>query len=416
LAGRAVHRARGGHVRLPRADTLGRRRARHLAGRLPALGARLGGRGPDLPARRVLAADERAAAPRGRAAGRAARDRSARADLPGAADLPAPDEGRDHAAGLQRAAAAAHLALPDGQLDHPRRRGHLVAAVRAPAGGAGAGAGLAGGVERGRGAGAVRVARLPAVPELGDRALLAVGDEDRVVAEALGAAWLGDDAPLQRARAAQLAAVCVQGHELADVAGATGVALHARERLEQPLDRVAGGEAGGVHARAAPETRDLDARVLPDRPAVGGREPAPEDGLAARVVGVGVAVLGRELARAEQRQPPVRHRRCELLELVRVPRRQNTPHRCHSTRLTWSILWTSSSTPAAAETAGRPASMSTTRASPASSISNFRTRTSWRSSAASTSAALPPAPSSTSRRLSSGRSTSTVRRATTRNG
>src|SRR5262249_27483337 len=279
LAGRAVHRARGGHVRLPRADTLRRRSARQLAGRLHALAARLGGRGSDLPARRVLAADERAAAPRGRAAGRAARDRSARADLPGAADLPAPDEGRDHAAGLRRAAAAAHLALPDGQLDHPRRRGQLVAAVRAPAGGAGAGAGLAGGVERGRGAGAVRVARLPAVPELGDRALLAVGDEDRVVAEALGAAWLGDDAPLQRARAAQLAAVCVQGHELADVAGATGVALHARERLEQPLDRVAGGEAGGVHARAAIEARDLDARVLSDRPAVGGREPAPEDRL-----------------------------------------------------------------------------------------------------------------------------------------
>src|SRR5205823_10887143 len=39
----------------------------------------------------------------------------------------------------------------------------------------------------------VRVLRLPGIPELGDRALLAVRNEDRVVAEALAPAALLDD-------------------------------------------------------------------------------------------------------------------------------------------------------------------------------------------------------------------------------
>src|SRR5436190_18207572 len=61
--------------------------------------------------------------------------------------------------------------------------------------------------QRARGAGAVGVLRLPFVPELGDRPLLAVRDEDRVVAEALAPLRRDGDPTLERARAAELASI-----------------------------------------------------------------------------------------------------------------------------------------------------------------------------------------------------------------
>jgi hypothetical protein len=57
-----------------------------------------------------------------------------------------------------------------------------------------------------RGACAVRVLALPVVPELGDGARLADGHEDRVVAEALAAARLERDRPLDGAGRAALVA------------------------------------------------------------------------------------------------------------------------------------------------------------------------------------------------------------------
>src|SRR5437763_1391571 len=78
----------------------------------------------------------------------------------------------------------------------------------------------------------VGVRALPLVAELGDRALLAVRHEDRVVAEALAAARLVDDPAFEGADAAVLHAVGVERHELADVPRAP--VIHAVELHEQP--------------------------------------------------------------------------------------------------------------------------------------------------------------------------------------
>src|SRR5207248_3073005 len=67
------------------------------------------------------------------------------------------------------------------------------------------------------GAGAMRVARLPLVPELCDGSLLAVRDEDRVVAESLGPARLLGDPALEHTRSAHFLAVRAEQDELADV-------------------------------------------------------------------------------------------------------------------------------------------------------------------------------------------------------
>jgi uncharacterized membrane-anchored protein len=55
-----------------------------------------------------------------------------------------------------------------------------------------------------RGSGAVGAGGLPLVAELGHRPLLALGEEDRVEAEALRAARLVDDPALEDAGAAKL--------------------------------------------------------------------------------------------------------------------------------------------------------------------------------------------------------------------
>ena len=103
----------------------------------------------------------------------------------------------------------ARLALRDGERARVRRRAQLV-------GGSGARNGRE---ERPRGSrrasaaaarAPVRVRPLPLVAELRDGPLLAVGDEDRVVAEAFAAARLVDDAALERAGAAVLRAVGIE--------------------------------------------------------------------------------------------------------------------------------------------------------------------------------------------------------------
>ena len=122
-----------------------------------------------------------------------------------------------------------------------------------------------------------------------------------------------------------LGAVGRERDQLADVA--RGPLVDAVELGQQPADRVAGGEARRVHAGPAAETVRLDPRVLAEHPGVGRREPAAEAGLDARVVTYVSPSSGGNSHVAEQLELPVRQRRRELLELVRVPRRQDAPSR-----------------------------------------------------------------------------------------
>src|SRR5260221_14241829 len=98
---------------------------------------------------------------------------------------------------------------------------------------------------------------LPRVAELGDGALLALRDEDRVVAEAFGAARLRRDPALEDAGAAELLATGRDRHELRHVAGAT--VAHALQLAEQLRNRgrPLGGVARRTDAGAAAEGVDL---------------------------------------------------------------------------------------------------------------------------------------------------------------
>jgi hypothetical protein len=108
-----------------------------------------------------------------------------------------------------------------------------------------------------RGACPVGVVRLPLVAELRDRTLLVVRDEDRVEAEAAGAARLIDDPSLENAGAVQLFALRRDRHELADVARSAAFALDAAKLGEQARDMLAPGETGRLDARPAAERVDL---------------------------------------------------------------------------------------------------------------------------------------------------------------
>src|SRR5690349_9759028 len=113
--------------------------------------------------------------------------------------------------------------------------------------------------------------RFPLVAEVGDGALLAVGHEDRIEAEAFAAAGLVGDAAAERARAAPLAAVRRDRDELRHVARAASVSVDAVEHAEHPADLVAGRAPRRGHAGPAVEGRDLDPGVLPDHPRVSRR-------------------------------------------------------------------------------------------------------------------------------------------------
>src|SRR6476469_5541916 len=116
----------------------------------------------------------------------------------------------------------------------------------------------------------MRVHRLPVVAQLADGRLLAVGDEDRVVAEAAGATRLGRDAPFDDATPSEDLAAGRDRHELRDVARAP--VIDAGELVEELFDRgrALGGVARGADARPPVEGGDLDARVLADRPPAAG--------------------------------------------------------------------------------------------------------------------------------------------------
>src|SRR5436305_3608743 len=115
----------------------------------------------------------------------------------------------------------------------------------------------------------MRVLRLPRVTELGDGALLALGDEDRVVAEASAATRLGRDPSLENARTAQLFTVWSDRDELGHVARTAIVDPFELPQELRDCRRTLGCVARGLDAGPATERRDLEAGVLADRPAVG---------------------------------------------------------------------------------------------------------------------------------------------------
>src|SRR5256714_15226544 len=115
----------------------------------------------------------------------------------------------------------------------------------------------------------MRVLCLPVVAELGHGLVLALGDEDRVEAEARFASRLGGDPAFERAGAASLFIVRAECDELADVARASRAALHPLELPQHPADLVAGGAAGRVDSGAAAEAGHLDPGVLPEHPELG---------------------------------------------------------------------------------------------------------------------------------------------------
>src|SRR6266700_14520 len=97
--------------------------------------------------------------------------------------------------------------------------------------------------ERGGSARSVRVRPLPLVAERRDRPLLAVGDEDRVVAKAFAAVRLVSDAALENAGASMLLTRRRQRDELTDVARSAAVAFDAAQLGEQASDGIVAAEA-----------------------------------------------------------------------------------------------------------------------------------------------------------------------------
>ena len=168
----------------------------------------------------------------------------------------------------------------------------------------------------------VRVLALPRVAQLGDRPLLALRHEDRVVAEALRATTLGGDPALERARPPHLVAVGPDRDQLADVPGAP--ILDAVELAEQAVERiVVAGPARRVQPGPTAERVDREARVLAEHPLAGrGRAPGRTAPSRARSRSASRPSSGGNSPHAEQLDRPPRQRGPQLVELVRVGRGQ----------------------------------------------------------------------------------------------
>ena len=110
------------------------------------------------------------------------------------------------------------------------------------------------------------VLAFPVVAQLGNGSFFAVRDEDRVEAEAFGAARLGGDAACERAGAATLLAAGRHDHELAHVT--RFAVLGSVQPRQQPADGIVAAGASGLDSRFAAERRHLDPGVLPQRPLV----------------------------------------------------------------------------------------------------------------------------------------------------
>src|SRR6266568_4907427 len=153
---------------------------------------------------------------------------------------------------------------------------------------------------------------LPGVAEFSNCLCLALGDEHRVVAEALAASAFRRHRPLQRPRASNLLALGREANELAHVLRPP--VLDPLQLTQQPVDAAPGfPPAGGVDARPPAERHRLDTRVLAEDPLAGPRF-QPMARLRERVLVVRRSVF-LDVVRKE-RDRPVRRRGCQLLPLV----------------------------------------------------------------------------------------------------
>src|SRR5262245_13004544 len=254
--------------------------------------------------------------------------------------------------------------------------------------------------QRLRRASAVRVLAFPVIAELGHRPLLALGNEDRVVAEPFGAAWFVPDPPLEDAGAAALA-VRPQRDELADASRPPPLSLDPLELLQQPLDRPARSEPCGLDSRTASEAIDLDPGVLAEHKR-GRLEPEGELRLRPRVLVVGRAGLGRIVVRVERLQLPA-ERGPQLAELAGVLRGEERLQGFQRAPRTCSLFVSASISSAAVRPVESRTCRSTLRRSPSSSNWSALTSAPACSTASSRETALAPAGKSTASRPSSGR-------------
>src|SRR5579872_1861455 len=261
----------------------------------------------------------------------------------------------------------------------------------------------------------MRMLVLPGIPELAACARLAVGHEDRVVAEPAAPARRVGDASVGHARAAQDLAVRTDRHELRHVTSAP-VRLLA-ELAEQLRDRgrALGRIPRGRDARTAAERRDLDAGVLADRPPVGRDARATEPRLGERVLVVRLAGLRRIVVGVEHVDRPAGKQLLELARLVRVARAENGVQSVQRTSSTPSMSATCA-TIRGAVVCRSSTSIAMLRRSPSCAISIETTRPPVSSITSITGAGLPPAGTSTRSRSISGRKRRTKRNATIRSG
>src|SRR2546421_2217203 len=173
------------------------------------------------------------------------------------------------------------------------------------------------------------VARLPCIAKLRNRLLLAVGNEDRVEAEALASAGRVRDPAGERPRSANLVTARRESDELADVARPASVAADSFELAHQPADLVARSAPRGMHSGRTVQPGDLEAGVFTDHPAIARADAPTELSFRARVVVIRRAVLRGKVLGVERFDHPAGKEPLELARLVRVARAKRRLHSDH---------------------------------------------------------------------------------------
>src|SRR4029079_14851872 len=199
------------------------------------------------------------------------------------------------------------------------------------------------------------------------RSLLALGDEDRVVAEALRSRRLPRDSPLKRADPAQLLPARGEEDKLRDVARAALLdALELAQQLRhrgRAFRRVARREDSGPAA----ERGDLEPRVLREHPAR--HVLPPERRLERSVLVVRRAGLGRIVVAVERLDRPAGQEPFQLACLVPIARAEDGVHSIQRTSSTPSISATPATTAGASAPAPSSRSTATGRRSPSCATS-----------------------------------------------
>src|SRR5262245_11513786 len=189
------------------------------------------------------------------------------------------------------------------------------------------------------------------------------------------------DAAAQRAGAAELLHARVECGELRPVACSPSVAVDASERPEHPPDLVTGSAARRGDARTAAQPVHLDAGILAEHPCVRRCTLPGEERLAARVLVIGRARLGRIVVGVEPVDLPAGQQALELARLVRVAggedrlQSQRTSATCGTSATRATRWW-------AASSLGSSTAISSRRRLPSSPtpIDEIRAPASWTSS------------------------------------